>query len=81
MKRWLVMSLMFTFMAIYTGITDFFEAQSQQPIIIPIYHTGYYTIVASDYLTWTAIGAMCEIGFALLCFVRYWNQRGVILPG
>lgn len=82
---------MFLAMMIYTTITDVFEALSQQPIIIPVpdylaavlFHSsvgGSYVVVASDYLTWTMLGAFAELGFAILFFVRYFRVRGETKP-
>jgi hypothetical protein len=70
----LAVALMFAFMAIYSTVAAVFEAINPQDIVIPIPHEGYFTIVASDYMTWIIIGALGEIAFSLVFLVRYWTS-------
>ena len=70
MKGALVGSILFTGMALWTFISDGYELFTQDPIIIPIPHYGYFGIVWTDYVWWTTLGGMIELFFAFIFFLR-----------
>lgn len=77
MKRLSKTAGLFLFMAIYGVASIIYEAITWQVIIIPIYHTGYFTIIPRDYI----LAVLLEVGGSLFFFHSAYEDIEVVRRG